>query len=76
MAEAGRGTTKRKMGERRREADAKKSTTTTSKWPIIKPKQDLRVSRLKDTDLFTVRFRFHFSNSTCCGESSVEKFNF
>ncbi|GAY41278.1 hypothetical protein CUMW_058190 [Citrus unshiu] len=63
MAETGRGTTKRKMGERRREADAKKSTTTTSKWPIIKPKQDLRVSRLKDTDLFTVQNFFTSAES-------------
>lgn len=76
MAETGRGTKKRKMGERRREAAAKKSTTTTPKWPIIKRKQGLQVSRLKDTDLFTVRFQFHFSHSECCGESSDEKFKF
>ncbi|KAL9409584.1 hypothetical protein AB3S75_047905 [Citrus x aurantiifolia] len=63
MAETGRGTKKRKMGERRGEADAKKSTTTTSKWPIIKPKQDLRVSLLKDTDLFTVQNFFTSAES-------------
>ena len=41
----------------KREADTKKQknpTFTTSKWPLIKPKQNLQIAHLKDTDLFTV----------------------
>ncbi|XP_048326464.2 uncharacterized protein LOC107414416 [Ziziphus jujuba] len=48
MAEA--GTKKRKMGERRGN-----SAATAPKWPLIKPKQNLQITRLKDTDLFTVQ---------------------
>ncbi|KAF5731118.1 2-oxoglutarate and Fe(II)-dependent oxygenase superfamily protein isoform 1 [Tripterygium wilfordii] len=47
MAET--GTKKRKMGERK--ADSKKQSV---KWPLIKPKQNLQIKRLKDIDLFTV----------------------
>jgi hypothetical protein len=45
---------KRRMGERR-EADTKKPATPTTKWPLIKPKRNLQITHLKDTDLFTVR---------------------
>lgn len=47
---------KRRMAEKK-EADTKKQknpTLTTSKWPLIKPKQNLQITHLKDTDLFTV----------------------
>ncbi|XP_007038542.2 PREDICTED: uncharacterized protein LOC18605467 isoform X1 [Theobroma cacao] len=47
------GTKKRKMGERRA-ADNKKAATT-AKWPVVKPKLNLQIRRLKDTDLFTVQ---------------------
>ncbi|KAJ9139946.1 hypothetical protein P3X46_030637 [Hevea brasiliensis] len=50
MAEEGTNTKKRKMGERR-EADSGKS----KKWPLIKPKKNLQINHLKDTDLFTVQ---------------------
>ena len=53
MAEAekaGRISKKRKMGDRK-EAE---------KWPLIKSKKNLRITPLKDTDLFTVRFRLFF----------------
>ncbi|KAM7491680.1 hypothetical protein LguiA_034601 [Lonicera macranthoides] len=40
--------TKRKMG------DAKKKSIA-AEWPIIKPKTNLRITRLKETDLFTVQ---------------------
>nr|POF27208.1 hypothetical protein CFP56_12554 [Quercus suber] len=46
---------KRRMAEKR-EADTKKQknpTLTTPKWPLIKPKQNLQITHLKDTDLFT-----------------------
>ncbi|XP_022765522.1 uncharacterized protein LOC111310367 isoform X2 [Durio zibethinus] len=49
MAEA--GTKKRKMGERRAADD--KKTTTKAKWPAVKPKLNLQITRLKDNDLFT-----------------------
>lgn len=39
------------MGKREGEAVFPK---TTSNWPAIKPKQNLHITRLKDTDLFTV----------------------
>lgn len=39
---------KRKMGER-------KETTTDPKWPSIKPKNNLHITRLRDFDLFTVQ---------------------
>lgn len=32
------------------------SSKATAKWPVVKPKKNLQISRLKDTDLFTVRF--------------------
>lgn len=44
---------KRKMGERR-EAGTKKQTIA-SRWPLIKSKKNLQITRLKDKDLFTVR---------------------
>lgn len=47
---------KRRMAEKK-EADTKKQknpTLTTSKWPLIKSKQNLQITHLKDTDLFTV----------------------
>lgn len=60
MAEArGTGTKKRKMGDRR-EADASKT-----KWPNIKPKKNLQITRLKDTDLFTVRFFWSAVSNLC-----------
>ncbi|PWA96215.1 2-oxoglutarate (2OG) and Fe(II)-dependent oxygenase superfamily protein [Artemisia annua] len=39
-----------KMGDRKKEG--KKSKTN---WPVVKPKSNLRVNRLKDFDLFTVK---------------------
>ncbi|KAG8638446.1 uncharacterized protein LOC110630950 isoform X2 [Manihot esculenta] len=47
------GTKKRKMGERR-ETDSGKNASS-KKWPLIKPKKNLQINRLKDTDLFTVQ---------------------
>jgi hypothetical protein len=47
MAEAekaGRIAKRRKMGDRK----------AAEKWPLIKPKKNLQITRLKDTDLFTV----------------------
>ncbi|KAE9464929.1 hypothetical protein C3L33_03160, partial [Rhododendron williamsianum] len=43
---------RKNMGERRGEEDGKK---TKMEWPPIKPKSNLRITRLKDTDLFTVQ---------------------
>lgn len=57
MADAGTGTKRRKMGEKKEANNSKKSAAT--KWPNIKPKLNLQIHRLKDTDLFTVRFSFH-----------------
>ena len=57
MAETSEKKKKRRMAEKR-EADTKKhkkTTLTTTKWPLIKPKQNLQITHLKDTDLFTVR---------------------
>jgi hypothetical protein len=51
------------MGERR-EAGTKKPATTTTKWPLIKPKRNLQITRLKDTDLFTVRIPLLLSSSS------------
>ncbi|XVE64143.1 hypothetical protein DITRI_Ditri07aG0078000 [Diplodiscus trichospermus] len=51
MAEA--ATKKRKMGERR-SADNNKASTK-SIWPVVKPKLNLQIRRLKDNDLFTVQ---------------------
>ncbi|GKU89418.1 hypothetical protein SLEP1_g3556 [Rubroshorea leprosula] len=56
MAMAEPETRKRKMGDRR---EAPKAT----KWPTIKPKQNLHVTRLKDTDLFTVQDFFTSAES-------------
>lgn len=42
---------KRKMGERTKEGDGKKTRT---ELPTVKPKSNLYITRLKDTDLFTV----------------------
>ncbi|KAK9914166.1 hypothetical protein M0R45_037958 [Rubus argutus] len=54
-------TRKRKMGERR-EADSN-SKKTTPKWPTIKPKQNVQITRLKDNDLFTVQNFFTSAES-------------
>ncbi|KAK3177271.1 hypothetical protein Dsin_032718 [Dipteronia sinensis] len=48
------------MGDRRREANSKNAT---AKWPIIKHKLNLRISPLKDTDLFTVQNFFTSAES-------------
>lgn len=56
MADPGTGTKRRKMGERKEAKNTKKSAAT--KWPNIKPKQNLQITRLKDTDLFTVSLSF------------------
>ncbi|XVF09754.1 hypothetical protein REPUB_Repub07fG0123000 [Reevesia pubescens] len=63
MAEtkAGGGTKKRKMGDRRA-ADNKKATSI-AKWPLVKPKLNLQITRLKDNDLFTVQNFFTSSES-------------
>ncbi|XP_030935648.1 uncharacterized protein LOC115960796 [Quercus lobata] len=56
---------KRRMAEKR-EADTKKQknpTLTTSKWPLIKPKQNIQITHLKDTDLFTVQNFFTSAES-------------
>jgi len=44
---------KRKMGER-------KETTTDPKWPSIKSKNNLHITRLRDFDLFTVTIQPFF----------------
>ncbi|KAL3524221.1 hypothetical protein ACH5RR_017055 [Cinchona calisaya] len=41
------------MGERRK-SDSKNKKTRTSEWPLIKPKSNLQITSLKDSDLFTV----------------------
>ncbi|KAI6696256.1 hypothetical protein NL676_016375 [Syzygium grande] len=50
---------KRKMGDGRDKARSSKTkpspSPTIAKWPLVKPKQDLHITRLKDTDLFTVQ---------------------
>ncbi|CAN6569354.1 unnamed protein product [Malus baccata var. baccata] len=46
-----RTTNKRKMADRRGEADSEK----TSNWPSIKPKKNLQLTPPKDTNLFTVQ---------------------
>ncbi|KAJ0705475.1 putative prolyl 4-hydroxylase, alpha subunit [Helianthus annuus] len=46
----------KRMGDRKKDGRiVKKSKTTDSNWPHIKPKSDLRITRLKDHDLFTVQ---------------------
>ncbi|KAJ9679178.1 hypothetical protein PVL29_021187 [Vitis rotundifolia] len=57
MAET--GSKRRKMGEERRKADAKKTTD----WPLIKPKPNLQVTHLKDSHLFTVQNFFTSAES-------------
>ncbi|XP_044467378.1 uncharacterized protein LOC123197243 isoform X2 [Mangifera indica] len=61
MADPGTGTKRRKMGERKEAKNTKKSAAT--KWPNIKPKQNLQITRLKDTDLFTVKNFFTSAES-------------
>ncbi|KAI3749012.1 hypothetical protein L6452_12519 [Arctium lappa] len=47
---------KRRMGDRKKDGrNGKKSKTTETNWPLIKPKSNLRINRLKDYDLFTVQ---------------------
>ncbi|KAL9375866.1 hypothetical protein Peur_032745 [Populus x canadensis] len=56
MAEAekaGRIAKRRKMGDRK----------AAEKWPLIKPKKNLQITRLKDTDLFTVQDFFSSAES-------------
>lgn len=57
--EIGKTKAKRKMGDGREKAKKSKTkpspSPTIAKWPVVKPKQDLQITRLKDTDLFTVR---------------------
>ncbi|KDP22345.1 hypothetical protein JCGZ_26176 [Jatropha curcas] len=56
MEEAGQtGTKKRKMGERREDGIGGKNSSSKTKWPLIKPKKNLQITRIKDTDLFTVQ---------------------
>lgn len=59
-----RPTRKRKMGDTKERATKKPA----AKWPLIKPKKNLQISRLRDFDLFTVtippssfNFEFFFS---------------
>ncbi|XP_034711384.1 uncharacterized protein LOC117933911 [Vitis riparia] len=52
------GSKKRKMGEERRKANAKKTD-----WPLIKPKSNLQVTHLKDSHLFTVQNFFTSAES-------------
>ncbi|KAJ0098661.1 hypothetical protein Patl1_20034 [Pistacia atlantica] len=61
MGDAGTGTKRRKMGERKEANNSKKSAAT--KWPNIKPKLNLQIHRLKDTDLFTVKNFFTSAES-------------
>ncbi|KAF8044318.1 hypothetical protein BT93_A2339 [Corymbia citriodora subsp. variegata] len=60
--EAGKTKAKRKMGDGRDKAKNSKTTKPSpspfpaiAKWPLVKPKQDLHITRLKETDLFTVQ---------------------
>lgn len=60
MAEAektGRNTIKGKMGDRK---EAENKTSSKSKWPLIKHKKNLQITRLKENDLFTVSFIVSF----------------
>ncbi|XP_048127361.1 uncharacterized protein LOC115732384 isoform X6 [Rhodamnia argentea] len=58
--ETGTTKAKRKMGDGREKAKNSKTkpspspSPTIAKWPLVKPKQDLQITRLKDTDLFTI----------------------
>ncbi|CAN1267408.1 hypothetical protein LINPERPRIM_LOCUS12815 [Linum perenne] len=53
MAEAG-GARKRKTSEKKDADGVRKPAPPSSIWPAIKPKKNLQVTRLKDSDLFTV----------------------
>lgn len=65
---------KRRMGDRKKDGgNAKKSKKTESNWPLIKPKSNLRVTRLKDYDLFTVCYLCISSPTNFCVYS---QFNF
>ncbi|KAL8247989.1 hypothetical protein R6Q59_009205 [Mikania micrantha] len=56
----------KRMGDRKKDGRSlKKSKTNESNWPAIKPKSDLRITRLKDCDLFTVQ------NFLTAGESKA-----
>ncbi|XP_065870581.1 uncharacterized protein [Euphorbia lathyris] len=44
---------KRKMGERK-DANRGNNPSSKSKWPLIKPKNNLQINHLKDNDLFTI----------------------
>ncbi|KAL4340015.1 hypothetical protein GQ457_08G036060 [Hibiscus cannabinus] len=57
MAEAV-GTKKRKLGDRTRT-----KTRRTANWPFLKPKLNLQITCLKDTDLFTVQDFFTSAES-------------
>ncbi|XP_076906815.1 uncharacterized protein LOC143563065 [Bidens hawaiensis] len=50
---------KKRMGDRKKDGKivkkSKKTSTEESNWPVIKLKTDLRITRLKDLDLFTVQ---------------------
>ncbi|XP_020208709.1 uncharacterized protein LOC109793659 isoform X1 [Cajanus cajan] len=50
-----RRTRKRKMGDTKETASAR--------WPLIKPKKDLQITRLRDFDLFTVQNFFSSAES-------------
>ncbi|KAG6753459.1 hypothetical protein POTOM_043527 [Populus tomentosa] len=55
MAEAektGRNTIKGKMGDRK---EAENKASSKSKWPLVKHKKNLQITRLKENDLFTVQ---------------------
>lgn len=60
MAEAektGRNTIKGKIGDIK---EAENKTSSKSKWPLIKHKKNLQITRLKENDLFTVSFIVSF----------------
>ncbi|GAV61836.1 2OG-FeII_Oxy_3 domain-containing protein [Cephalotus follicularis] len=61
MAE--KGAKKRKIGERRGTDFNNSTTKGMTKWPTIKPKQNLEITRLKETDLFTVQNFFTSAES-------------
>ncbi|KAI5569908.1 hypothetical protein BDE02_12G109200 [Populus trichocarpa] len=63
MAEAektGRNTIKGKIGDRK---EAENKTSSKSKWPLIKHKKNLQITRLKENDLFTVQDFFSSAES-------------
>ncbi|MBA0815758.1 hypothetical protein Gohar_000498 [Gossypium harknessii] len=63
MAEG--GTRKRKMVDRSRTITSanNKKATAVAKWPSLKPKLDLHITRLQDNDLFTVQNFFTSAES-------------